>query len=886
MSSRMRRDCRRGSSGRSRVFLLWVVMLTLLLLCPVRGEAGFHFVKIADYDTKIPDALGWFPYFRELDIPVVDGVNVAFLGASATDNTGYAWIGVLLYDGDLEVMANQDTSIPPVGEYSLKFSKFFSPSIDGSNVAFVGVGPDLYKVGVYVNAGDTLWKVADADTDIPAYPGKFNYLLYAFPSADNNNVAFVGANVNYSGESLTINEIGVCVSGNLSSGPSSPGIAVNTSDSIPNSGIPNINFSFFKYPSLNGDSVAFVGAGGTETPIIMGVYTAPLITGPILKVADTTTEIPGEQGLIFARFPGSPSYSGNYVAFLGCSRPECDSLKGIYTAGYDGSNRAKVADTNTVVPGGGGTKFTDLDSPSLDYSPILHEYKLAFLGKSDVETGIYLYDFTDSSLTTIVKTGDKVGGKTVSELGFGAEGLSGPVIGFHVSFTDGTEGIYQAGELVPWGSGGGPPLGSTQSAPLRCTLCAENMGPRDPYLFSIALGKSGLGIDEPLWIDPDYAIGYDYAVEGSDFASVTPPVDIDPDNTFDLFLFDSGSGDFVDTGHDLTGGATFSFSDNGFNDVNKFSIRGISMAPNLSTDDPNFPHLFPVGVTFTDPNTMVEIIVTPVVASGDFAIDIKPGSWPNCINPNSGGVVSVAILGNDLMDVNDIDPATVTLEGVLPLRWVIEDVDNDGFNDLVFKFKKKELADKGVLTDGGSLTLEGQLADGTEISGSDTVFIPWMKVCSAPREASLTRGWDDFSHPLTTGTVCWAYSFDGATATVTLDLAGAKPDYQYRVGLYIFNEDDLVACPDVSGPGILGPVPGVEKEGNTACVAGMEIGTLTTDALGNGMATSEVSLPSGEYSVQLTVHGDENCPRSDPLCNVVYRTGNAYADGFERLIFP
>ena len=879
MNGIMRNDCRPGSSCRNRAFLLWAVMFTLLLLCPARGQAVFYFTKIADNNTKIPTHYGWHPFFWTFGTPVVDGSNVAFVGEGLTD-----WDGVILYDGSVQVMADQNTSIP--GKDSLKFSEFAWPSIDGSNVAFLGAGSQW--IGVYVNVGGTLVKVADAGTNIPGGTGDFNFFFYAFPSADSDQVAFVGGNVDYSTDPATIYEMGVYSLGNLSSGPSSLGVVVDKSYDIPDSGTPNKKFGLFAYPSLSGSSVAFLGTDGLGGTI-GGVYTIGFYTGYIYKVADTNTTIYGEGpgGPTFAAFPALPSYSGNNVAFLACSSSDCDSLKGIYKANYGGFDTIKVVDTNTVVPGGPIT-FTDLDSPSLDYSPILDEYKLAFLGKSDVETGIYLYDFSDNSLTRIIKTGDKVDGRTVQELDFGAEGLSGPNIGFHAKFTDGTQGIYRAeGPVVLWGSGEEPvPLGSTQSAPLRCTLCAENMGPRDPYLFSIALGKSGLGIDEPLWIDPDYAIGYDYEVEGSDFASVTPPVDIDPDNTFDLFLFDTGPGDFVDTGHDLTGGVTFSFSANGFNNVNKFSIRGISVAANLSTDDPNFPHLFPVGLTFTEANTMVEVTVTPVVASGDFVIDIKPGSWPNCINPKSGGVVSVAILGNDSMDVNDIDPATVMLEDVSPLRWAIEDVDNDGFNDLVFKFKKKPLADQGVLVDGGSLTLEGQLADGTQISGSDTVFIPCMEVCSAPREASLARGWDDFSHPLTTGTLCWEYSFDGATATVTLDLVGARPDHQYRVGLYVFNEDDLLACPNVSGPGILGPVPGVEREGNTACVAGIEIGTLTTDALGNGMATSELSLPPGEYSVQFTVHGDENCPRSDPLCNVVYRTGNAYADGFERLIFP
>ena len=91
------------------------------------------------------------------------------------------------------------------------------------------------------------------------------------------------------------------------------------------------------------------------------------------------------------------------------------------------------------------------------------------------------------------------------------------------------------------------------------------------------------------------------------------------------------------------------------------------------------------------------------------SIDIKPGSCPNPVNVNSGGVVSVAILGKEDFDVTTIDPTSVMLAGVYPLLWSYEDVatpyepflgedcydchelEGDGYTDNVFKFKKAEL---------------------------------------------------------------------------------------------------------------------------------------------------------------------------------------------------
>ena len=55
-------------------------------------------------------------------------------------------------------------------------------------------------------------------------------------------------------------------------------------------------------------------------------------------------------------------------------------------------------------------------------------------------------------------------------------------------------------------------------------------------------------------------------------------------------------------------------------------------------------------------------------------VDIRPASCPNPLNVNSRGVLSVAILGSEGFDVDQVDPDTVLLEGVSPLRWSWEDV--------------------------------------------------------------------------------------------------------------------------------------------------------------------------------------------------------------------
>jgi len=155
-------------------------------------------------------------------------------------------------------------------------------------------------------------------------------------------------------------------------------------------------------------------------------------------------------------------------------------------------------------------------------------------------------------------------------------------------------------------------------------------------------------------------------------------------------------------------------------------------------------------------------------ASGTFEVedcevvelDIKPGSCPNPFNAKSKGNVSVAILGSAEVDVTTIDPASIRLEGVAPLKWSIEDVSQpggydpedcfdcfeepdpitlpdgtvveysgDGIPDLVMQFDTQALA--AVIAAMGAarddcvvLTLTGVLKDGTPIQpASDSVII-------------------------------------------------------------------------------------------------------------------------------------------------------------------
>jgi hypothetical protein len=124
------------------------------------------------------------------------------------------------------------------------------------------------------------------------------------------------------------------------------------------------------------------------------------------------------------------------------------------------------------------------------------------------------------------------------------------------------------------------------------------------------------------------------------------------------------------------------------------------------------------------------------------ALDIKPTSCPNPLNPKSKGVVPVAILGTDDFDVSDIDPTTILLEGIAPIRWNTADVATpyyptegkadcmdcnelgpDGYMDLTLKFRTQDLvaALEGYGPGCVVLHLTGTLLDGTDITGEDVM---------------------------------------------------------------------------------------------------------------------------------------------------------------------
>ena len=131
----------------------------------------------------------------------------------------------------------------------------------------------------------------------------------------------------------------------------------------------------------------------------------------------------------------------------------------------------------------------------------------------------------------------------------------------------------------------------------------------------------------------------------------------------------------------------------------------------------------------------------PVGICTNVPVDIKPGSCPNPLNVKSRGVLPVAVLGTQDVDVNDINVASIRLAGVAAIRSSFEDVASplsdpnececttagpDGYTDLTLKFRTQEIVEAlGEVNHGDVLTvtLTGVLEDGTPIKAVDCIVV-------------------------------------------------------------------------------------------------------------------------------------------------------------------
>ncbi len=364
-----------------------------------RAQASFTFTKIADASTTDPSG----GTFGSLGDPSLSGSNVAFLGFNSTG----AKIGVYISkSGTVSKIADTKTTDPS----GHSFTDFGAVSVSGSTVGFVGMynnGSYVYTTqGYYTGTGGALIKMADINTTVPNTTKKFNDF--------SGNVA--GSLFVFAGNtSLGTNIYGI-QNGVL-------GVQVDTTTNDPSGG----KFTTL-YDVMSNTNNDILFNGYSSSTQIQGLYKKS--GNAISTIVDTTMADPS--GGTFGPL-GAPIFAGSNVLFY--SYNPTTGVKGLYEKTASGF--VKIADTNTVRPHVGGT-FGFV----YDYSGSSNG--LVFVGTDNTESSPGIYTTLTGALTSVIETGDTLGGKTVSDLTMSPTAMDGSTFAFHVTFTDNTEAIYTA----------------------------------------------------------------------------------------------------------------------------------------------------------------------------------------------------------------------------------------------------------------------------------------------------------------------------------------------------------------------------------------------------------------------------------------------------------
>ena len=124
----------------------------------------------------------------------------------------------------------------------------------------------------------------------------------------------------------------------------------------------------------------------------------------------------------------------------------------------------------------------------------------------------------------------------------------------------------------------------------------------------------------------------------------------------------------------------------------------------------------------------------------DLKIDLTPGSNLNCIKTSTRGIVAVAIFGSSTFDVADINPLTIQFGGASPAHCHVAHalmegpasfLTTDGIRELICQFRPANVTWPDVGSDCETVTLTGQLNDGTPIQGSDQACLTGEATCEA-----------------------------------------------------------------------------------------------------------------------------------------------------------
>ncbi|MFP8871190.1 MAG: choice-of-anchor tandem repeat NxxGxxAF-containing protein, partial [Myxococcota bacterium] len=328
--------------------------------------------------------------------------------------------GIYYFSGGLLTRVVDSTVQIPTVPPGNPFVGFSTASLDGNRVAFLGarnVGLLDYE-GIWVWRAGSMAVVVEKGDPVPGIAGGVFFFLFP-PSMSAGEVIWNGyvATPGSDRRGIHSNRGGIHT-------------LVDTTDTIPGSGIPFTDFCF--NPTV-GSQVGFTG--GADLGTFTGVWGHDDGLPPgleIFVVADQSTNVPGTNQNFSSFYAGVTARAGEFAfrATSGTQLGVYSSAGGLHT----------VADTNTTIPGS-SLPFTGFNQRSQHGPAIDGNGDTAFVGEgAGGLRGIYVE--RGGLLQRVVETGDMLSGKTVSTVDLGREGFDGGVLVFVLGFTDASSGVF------------------------------------------------------------------------------------------------------------------------------------------------------------------------------------------------------------------------------------------------------------------------------------------------------------------------------------------------------------------------------------------------------------------------------------------------------------
>jgi hypothetical protein len=383
------------------------------LLVSAWSANGQTFTRIADTQTAVPGGTGTFTIFA--DARAIGGGKVAFIGYDSALAPGiYSY-----QSGLLGVVVDSHTTVPGTAD---TFTDFFDVAIDGALVAFTGGWPGpgggcsfSGSEGVFTRRlqGGAIRALATSlTTDKNCFEGI---------DFDGQKVAVTGGVdpvdlFHNHGESIMIiRRI------------DRPRVLVDTTTEKPGGG------TFIGYDqdiALRNGGLLFTEIIPNTFGAVAGLYTIRTNGQNLQLVADQSTPVPEGTG-DFNNFAGV-DWDGGEVGFIGRNSVNAAFLY----AGTSPADLHVVVDSSTPVPGEAGATFDSLGNP-IAYEGGVFVFEGFWSGSN---TGLFTSE--GGIVQAILKSGDILDGRTVSDAFCQQGNKDGNQLLVLVLFQDNTRGLY------------------------------------------------------------------------------------------------------------------------------------------------------------------------------------------------------------------------------------------------------------------------------------------------------------------------------------------------------------------------------------------------------------------------------------------------------------